>query len=123
MGPPSYMWSVIDRSVVMQRMTVHNHITKNNDISIQFLYFTSHNKQYCNNTKQTWQSKNFVHIAKHDAIYTKYNTQSGPVYLSCPHNTASCHCCWHVNSGYIKLKGFHVLFVTRGPHMAFVKCF
>jgi len=25
-----------------------------------------------------------VHIAKHDAIYTMYNTQSGPVYLSCP---------------------------------------
>jgi hypothetical protein len=76
------MRSVVVRSVVMRRMTVHNHITKNNDISVQFLYFTSHNKQYCNNTK-TRQSKNVVHVAKHDAIHTTYNTQSGPVYLSC----------------------------------------
>ena len=27
MGPPSYMWSVIDRNVVMRRMTVPLHIT------------------------------------------------------------------------------------------------
>ena len=49
MGPPSYMRSV-DRNVAMRRMTVHDHNTENNDISIQFLYFTSRNTQYCNNT-------------------------------------------------------------------------
>jgi len=78
------MRSVVDRSVVMRHKTAYNHISKSNDISIQFLYFTNSNTQYCNNKKQRQDKKNLVHIAKDDAIYTTYSTQSGPFYLSCP---------------------------------------
>jgi hypothetical protein len=87
MGPPSYMRSVVERNFVIRRMSLHDHSIANNDISIQFLYFTSRNTQYCKNTQQskgTTKSINLQHTAKHDAIYNTFNTQSGSVHLSCP---------------------------------------
>jgi hypothetical protein len=65
----------------MQRMTVHDHSIENNDISIQFLYFTRINTQY-KAIKGTRTQHNLLHTAK-DAIYTTFNTQSGLVHL-CP---------------------------------------
>ena len=38
-------------------------------------------------------------------------------------NIAGCHCCWQVSSQYGQAKVFHVLFITRGPQLAIVKCF
>ena len=74
------MRSVVDRKVVKRHMTIHDHSTENNYISIQFLYFTSRNTQYT----QRHDSTNFLHRGKDDAVYTTLNTQSGPVHLSCP---------------------------------------
>jgi len=45
------MRSVVDQNAVMRRMPVHDHSIENDDISIEFLYFTR-NTQYCNNIKQ-----------------------------------------------------------------------
>jgi len=71
MGPPSYMRSVVDRKVVKRRMTIHDHRTENNDISIQFLYFTSRNTQY---TQRHDTVKNFLHRGKDDNVYTTLHT-------------------------------------------------
>jgi hypothetical protein len=83
---PSYMRSVVNRNVVMRGMTVHDNSTENNDIPIQFISFTSRNTQYCNHTtiKDTTHGINLLHTAKDGVIYTTFNTQSGPVHLSCP---------------------------------------
>ena len=77
MGPPLYMRSVVDRKVVKRHMTIHDHSTENNYISIQFLYFTSRNTQYT----QRHDSTNFLHRGKDDDVYTILNTQSRTVHL------------------------------------------
>ena len=86
MGPPSYMRSVVDRSVVMRLMTVHNHITKTMIFQYNsfILQVVIDNTVTVQNKDTTTQSINLVNIAKDNAIYTTYTTQSGPVYLSCP---------------------------------------
>jgi hypothetical protein len=81
----SYMRPVVNRSVDMRGMTVHDDSTENNDIPIQFISITSHNTQYCNNTQQSkTHGINSLHTAKDGAIYITFNTQNGPVHLSCP---------------------------------------
>ena len=118
MGPPSYMRSVVDRNVVMRRMAVHDHSIENNDISIQFIYFTRRNTQYCNNTKQSkaqghstiyWIQQNttpFTLRSQHMAVRPIYRV---------PQNAAGCDCCWQASSRYGQANVFHVLFKTRGP--------
>ena len=84
MEPPSYMRSVVDRNVAMRRMTVHDHNTENNDISIQFLYFTSRNTQYCNNTfKDTMTQYKFpAHSKRRHLQYVDYTQRTGPFIVS-----------------------------------------
>jgi hypothetical protein len=115
MGPLSYMWSV-----VMRCMTVHDHSIGNNYISIQFLYFTRRNTQYCNNTKQSkaqghstiycTQQKTmpFTLSSTYRAIWSIYRV---------PQNAAGCHCCWQVSCRYGQAKVFHVLFITYRPQL------
>jgi len=84
MEPPSYMRSVVDRNVAMRRMTVHDHNTENNDISIQFLYFTSRNTQYCNNTlKGTVTVQNPANCKRRRHLhYVQYTEETGPFIMS-----------------------------------------
>jgi hypothetical protein len=100
------MQSIIDRNIVMRRMTVHDHSIENNDISIQFLYFTRRNTQYCNNTKQskaqghsaiycTQQKTPFTLCSIHRAVWSIYRV---------PQNTAGCHCRWQASRRYGQTK-------------------
>ena len=112
MGPPSYMRSFVDRKVVKRRMTIHDHSTENNDISIQFLYFTSRNTQYT-------QRHNTVQIScteEKTMLFTLHwiHRVDWSIYRV-PQNAAGCDCCWQASSRYGQANVFHVLFKTRGP--------
>ena len=120
MGPPSYMRSIVDRKVVKRRMTIHDHSTENNDLSIQFLYFTSRNTQYT-------QRHNTVQISCTEEKTTPFTLHwihrvDRSIYRV-PQNAAGCHRCWQVSSRYGQAKVFHVSFITRGPQLVVVKCF
>jgi hypothetical protein len=82
MRPPPYMRSVAYRSVVMRRMTLLDHSTANNDVSIQFLYFTSRNTQCCNNTQQSTQYKFTAQQTRRHLHYVQYTEQSARFIVS-----------------------------------------
>jgi len=67
----------------MRRMTVHDYSTENNDISIQFLYFTIRNT--VKNTKQRHdtQYKFTAHSKRRRHFhYVQYTERSGPFIVS-----------------------------------------
>ena len=63
------MWSIVDRSVVMGRMTVHNNITEMNTFFF-ILQVAIHNTV---TIQKRQHSIHLVHIAKDNAIYTTFN--------------------------------------------------
>ena len=118
------MRSVVDRSVVMRLMTVHNHITKT-----MILEYNSYVLQVAINNTVTIQNNERHNDTQHNLLQTAFRrchhttlgTQSGPVYLSSPPQYRQLSVL--LSSRYGQGKVCHVLFITRWPQMAVVKCF
>ena len=67
MGPPSYMQSVVDRNVVIRRMTVHMHANKNREFWLENYAL---NAPIVRSTPQTTKStaKKFWENRMHNAV-------------------------------------------------------